>query len=31
MPTERRRSAHLAISAELDGVEADLLARLGVH
>ncbi len=31
MPTPRRRAAHLAIAAELDGVEADLLARLGVH
>ncbi|GAA4484717.1 DUF6474 family protein [Rhodococcus olei] len=31
MPIQRRRSAHHAISAELDGVEADLLARLGVH
>lgn len=31
MPTQRRKSAHLAISTELDGVEADLLAKLGVH
>ncbi|MFZ2526076.1 MAG: DUF6474 family protein [Rhodococcus sp. (in: high G+C Gram-positive bacteria)] len=31
MPAQRRRSAHAAISAELDGIEADLLARLGVR
>lgn len=31
MPTPRRRAAHHAIAAELDGVEADLLARLGVR
>ncbi|SEM15785.1 DUF6474 family protein [Rhodococcus maanshanensis] len=31
MPVQRRRAAHHAISAELDGVEADLLARLGVR
>ena len=31
MPAPRRRSAHAAISAELDGIEADLLARLGVR
>ncbi|MHA7648838.1 DUF6474 family protein [Mycobacterium sp. ML4] len=30
MPTQRRRAAHAAISAQLDGIEADLLARLGV-
>jgi Family of unknown function (DUF6474) len=30
MPTVRRRAAHAAISAQLDGVEADLLARLGL-
>ena len=30
-PPNRRKSAHAAISAELDGIEADLLARLGVH
>jgi hypothetical protein len=30
MPTSRRRAAHGAISAQLDGVDADLLARLGV-
>jgi hypothetical protein len=31
MPAQRRKSAHLAIATELDGVEADLLAKLGVH
>jgi hypothetical protein len=31
MPSARRRAAHAAIAAELDGVEADLLARLGLH
>lgn len=31
MPPARRKSAHAAISTELDGVEADLLARLGVR
>ncbi|MFE3290664.1 DUF6474 family protein [Rhodococcus sp. NPDC059234] len=31
MPTPRRKSAHQAISAELDGIEADVLARLGVR
>lgn len=31
MPPARRKAAHLAIAAELDGVEADLLARLGVR
>ncbi|GAB3009914.1 DUF6474 family protein [Mycobacterium bourgelatii] len=30
MPTARRREAHNAISAQLDGIEADLLARLGL-
>jgi hypothetical protein len=30
MPASRRRSAHAAISAQLDGVDADLMARLGV-
>lgn len=30
MPTARRRAAHAAISEQLDGVDADLLARLGV-
>ena len=31
MPAANRRSAHQAISAELSGIEADLLARLGVR
>ena len=31
MPQARRKAAHHAISSELDGVEADLLARLGVR
>lgn len=31
MPAGRRKSAHSAISNELDGIEADLLARLGVR
>ncbi|MFF0818558.1 DUF6474 family protein [Rhodococcus sp. NPDC003318] len=31
MPAQRRKSAHYAIASELDGVEADLLAKLGVH
>lgn len=31
MPTARRRAAHQAISTELSGIEADLLARLGVR
>lgn len=31
MPAPRRKAAHHAISAELDGIEADLLARLGVR
>ncbi|NLV80253.1 MAG: hypothetical protein GXY65_13105 [Rhodococcus sp.] len=30
MPAARRKAAHAAISTELDGIEADLLARLGV-
>jgi len=30
MPAARRRSAHAAISQQLDGIEADLLARLGL-
>lgn len=30
MPTPRRRAAHDAIAEQLDGVEADLAARLGV-
>ncbi|KUH94327.1 DUF6474 family protein [Mycobacterium sp. IS-3022] len=30
MPTPRRRSAHAAIERQLDGIDADLMARLGV-
>ena len=30
MPTANRRTAHSEISAQLDGIDADLLARLGV-
>ena len=30
MPNPRRRAAHSAISEQLDGIEADLMARLGV-
>lgn len=30
MPPQRRRTAHTAISAQLDGIEADLMARLGL-
>ncbi len=30
MPTSNRRTAHNAISQQLDGIDADLLARLGV-
>jgi Family of unknown function (DUF6474) len=30
MPAARRRSAHSAISSQLDGIEADLMARLGL-
>jgi hypothetical protein len=30
MPAARRRAAHDAISVQLDGIEADLLARLGL-
>ncbi|MEE6167323.1 MULTISPECIES: DUF6474 family protein [unclassified Mycolicibacterium] len=30
MPTARRRGAHAAIAAQLDGIDADLLARLGL-
>ena len=30
MPTPRRRTAHTAIAQQLDGIEADLMARLGV-
>ncbi len=30
MPATRRRAAHTAISSQLDGIEADVMARLGV-
>jgi hypothetical protein len=30
MPTARRRTAHTTIAQQLDGIEADLMARLGV-
>lgn len=30
MPATRRRAAHSAISTQLDGIEADLMARLGL-
>ncbi|MFB1294210.1 DUF6474 family protein [Mycobacterium sp. pW049] len=30
MPSPRRRPAHAAISEQLDGIDADLMARLGV-
>jgi hypothetical protein len=30
MPTSRRRAAHDAISKQLDGIDADLMARLGL-
>ncbi|MDA2894116.1 DUF6474 family protein [Mycolicibacterium sp. BiH015] len=30
MPSARRRPAHAAISQQLDGIDADLMARLGV-
>jgi hypothetical protein len=30
MPAARRRAAHSAISSQLDGIEADLMARLGL-
>jgi Family of unknown function (DUF6474) len=30
MPTSRRRAAHQAIAQQLDGIDADLMARLGV-
>ncbi|WP_280274911.1 DUF6474 family protein [Nocardia wallacei] len=31
MPPQRRRAVHTSISHELSGIEADVLARLGVH
>jgi len=30
MPSARRRAAHAAISSQLDGIEADVMARLGL-
>ncbi|OBF02534.1 MULTISPECIES: DUF6474 family protein [unclassified Mycobacterium] len=30
MPAARRRAAHAAIASQLDGIEADLMARLGL-
>jgi hypothetical protein len=30
MPTTRRKAAHAAIAEQLDGIDADLMARLGV-
>jgi hypothetical protein len=30
MPAARRRAAHAAISTQLDGIEADVMARLGL-
>ena len=30
MPVSRRKAAHAAITEQLDGVDADLMARLGV-
>ena len=30
MPTARRRAAHASITEQLDGIDADLMARLGV-
>ncbi|MGV9801935.1 DUF6474 family protein [Mycobacterium sp. NPDC003449] len=30
MPTARRRGAHAAIATQLDGIDADLMARLGL-
>ena len=30
MPAARRRGAHAAISSQLDGIDADLMARLGL-
>lgn len=30
MPSARRRAAHTAIATQLDGIDADLMARLGV-
>jgi hypothetical protein len=30
MPVPRRRTAHAAIAEQLDGIDADLMARLGL-
>jgi hypothetical protein len=30
MPPARRRAAHTAIGEQLDGIDADLIARLGL-
>ncbi|MGH3561350.1 MAG: DUF6474 family protein, partial [Mycobacterium sp.] len=30
MPATRRRAAHATIGEQLDGIEADLMARLGL-
>jgi len=30
MPGQRRRTAHVSISEQLDGIEADIMSRLGV-
>ena len=30
MPAPQRRTAHAAIESQLDGIDADVLARLGV-
>jgi hypothetical protein len=30
MPALRRRTAHAAIAQQLDGIDADLMARLGL-
>ncbi|PQM49657.1 hypothetical protein C1Y40_00109 [Mycobacterium talmoniae] len=30
MPSARRRAAHAAIAEQLDGIDADLMARLGL-
>jgi hypothetical protein len=30
MPTANRRTAHNSVSQQLDGIDADLMARLGV-
>jgi hypothetical protein len=30
MPSTRRKAAHAAITEQLNGIDADLMARLGV-